>query len=1271
MIKRKGLVRFLLCSILFTVGILLTGGHTAKAADIPLPKEYFFVIDGVNRPTGTEYEMSSRELTISVSADGGWDQGTTVTWTNSNSNIVTLHNINPTTIQLRRVGPGYTTITALLQYGSLRYTLSCQILVNLSFDESAMNLIYATVTREKVLILSDDVPYKDIVLKYVDSTVIGGNEISQLVEFTSDNVGVAEVVNGRVHARGGGSTRITATTTTRSTKGTPKTDTIRVVVKPTFRLEYDSGSTHIVKDSTDTPATATPAINVPSSFVINSNAMVATNLVWRVKDVSTGKFLPNDSPKMEYSVSTLSGNVSFDRVKAGTYEIFAYSHNDYIGNSAVPYAYMKIVVPITLKDLALIMQVGDTYNIVENSNIPSAEMFSYSYVKNEDSLIARVDGKGVITALRKGHAQIRVRYLSAYDLYDDYIMDPDGGEVAEGKVPIEFIIDVDVIDGIALNMTSASLYTSGTLLLTALMTDPSAEITWTSSNPSIAKVENGLVTALKPGNTIITVSQKINGVIKTASCDIVVTQSVTSITIDPASVVLPIGHSRTLKANVLPKTLSGVTLTWKSSDPKVVSISDATPLTVTITGLTGGNAVVSAINQDNVVVGYCHVTVKQPVTSIVLSETNVVVDLSTKNMQLRASVYPENALNKEILWTSSDVSKARVDANGMVTFVKAGTVTIIATSADNPAVRALCNITIQIPVSSVALDEKVKTMYVGEVARLSYVVLPDTASTNAVTWTSSNTSIVSVDSSGKVTAKGAGTAVIILRSLDGGYTAYCTITVKKIATGVKLDVAKLDLKVGEYYYLNAELTPKDSTDTKLAWESSDIKVATVDANGKVIAKDSGQSIIMVRTEAGGVAYCKVTVTQPVKGLIMNFTEKTIYTDEVFKLKVSITPSTATESRVVWRSSNTDVATVTEDGEVKGIAGGTALITCTTVEGGYNATCVLTVLELVTTIKLNYEEYRLGVDKSVVLEAVVSNQTASNKKVTWKSSDPKIASVNSKGKVTGVSYGNAVITAIAQDGSEVEASCEIEVVRPVKRVSLDKSYLNVLVGETKELTATLEPKNASYGELIWTSSNDSIALVDDNGMVTAIAPGTVSITAQAQDDSGKKAICFVTVSNRVPTTSITLENRSLVMVAGEVKLVQYATNPVNSTDSLSWSTDNAAVATVDSKTGKITAKAVGTANITAMSDSGRTAIIEVKVIGLNVTKLELEQYSRYTLTVEGVTGRITWDVRNPDVAEVTNGRIVSKAVGSTVITAQVNGRILECQLTVVKIGSKKK
>lgn len=1264
MIKTKKLGYFLIFGLLLTVALLGAMRKTAYATEVVLPSDYYFVFNGQNQNAGSEYELKTPEALLSITADG-WSPSTSVTWVSSEPGVVQLKDTSygSNFQQLVRKGPGYSTITAVVTHGTNTYSISCLVKVDLAFDVQKTGLKLSTTTKERILVIDDIDDTKQIYLKYVDYTqgteTVTGSAISRnMVTWESSNEGVATVdENGLVTAVGGGSSTITVTTKTASAKSSLST-TLQVVVSPSYTLTYDAGSTHHVEHSTDNPDTAVPVLSVPSNFVLESNATIANNLKWEVYDCSTGKKLPASGPKLSYTISTLSGNVTFSSVKAGTYEIYAFANENYNKNTNAPFAYMKIVVPIDLNDVILNMQVGDSYSILDNSNIPNAGIFNYTYEVGSD-LIAEVDEDGVINARRKGFVRLHLHYQSENALYDDQLL-------TDGDVENDFYIDINVIDGIALSTTNASLYTGGTILLQALVTDPTLEITWSSSNPTIASVVDGKVTALKPGTTTITASQRINGVIKKATCKITVQQSVATIVIDPATVTIPIGTYRTLHATITPKGLTGVNLQWKSSNPNVVIVSEASALTATIQGIAGGNAVISAINQDNVVVGYCHVSVQQPVTSITLSETEVTVALNTKRLQLRATAYPENALNKEISWSTTDTTKARVDANGLVTLVKPGTVSIIATSVDNPSVRAICNITIQIPVVSIALDETEKTMYVGETARLSYVLLPTNSSTNSVTWTSTNNKVVTVDSTGKVTAKGVGTSVVILKTIDGGYSVYCTITVKKIATGVKLDVSKLDLKSGEIYYIKADLSPKDSTDTNLSWESSDTKVATVDANGKVVAKESGQAIIMARTEAGGVAYCKVTVTQPVEGLIINFSEKTIYVGDRFELKASVSPSEASQLDVIWKSSNPEVATVAEDGEVKGITGGTTLITCTTVEGKYTATCVVTVRELVTTIKLNYDSYKIGKDKTVILEATVSTQTSTNKKVTWKSSNTKVATVSNKGKVTGVAYGFATITAYALDGSEVEASCDIEVVKSVTRVSLDKAYLAMLVGEGVELKATLEPKSATYGKVSWTSSDDKVALVDEDGFVTAIAPGTATITAKSLDDSGKKAVCYVTVSNRVPATGVTLANKTLIMVPGEDKIVQAVMAPVNSTDSLKWSSDNVAVAKVDAKTGKITARSIGTANITVMTNSGKTAIIEITVIGLNVTKLELEQYTEYTLSVEGTTSRVIWDITNPQVAEVRNGVVSTRATGNAIITAQVNGRKLQCKLTVVKI-----
>jgi uncharacterized protein YjdB len=142
-----------------------------------------------------------------------------------------------------------------------------------------------------------------------------------------------------------------------------------------------------------------------------------------------------------------------------------------------------------------------------------------------------------------------------------------------------------------------------------------------------------------------------------------------------------------------------------------------------------------------------------------------------------------------------------------------------------------------------------------------------------------------------------------------------------------------------------------------------------------------------------------------------------------------------------------------------------------------------------------------------------------------------------------------------------------------------------------------------------------------------------------------------------------------MVAGEEKVVQLVLIPATSTDSYTWSTDNPAVASVDKKSGKIRAKATGTAYVTVMTDSGKTATVEVTVIGLNMTNLTLEQYTTYPypLEVEGATTTVKWSIDNPAIAVVTNGYVSSRAVGTATITAIVNGRKLTCKLKVVKIS----
>ena len=246
--------------------------------------------------------------------------------------------------------------------------------------------------------------------------------------------------------------------------------------------------------------------------------------------------------------------------------------------------------------------------------------------------------------------------------------------------------------------------------------------------------------------------------------------------------------------------------------------------------------------------------------------------------------------------------------------------------------------------------------------------------------------------------------------------------------------------------------------------------------------------------------------------------------------------------------------------------------------------------VVESIKLSTSSLELTVGDQKSLNATVSPSNATNKKITWASSRPNVASVTIDGIVEGISAGSAVITATSANG--IKANCDIvvkEKVTPVTSLTLDRTTLTMTEGDTQTLSATVKPDNATDKTVTWSSSNTAVATVD-GGKVTAVAPGTATITAKAGD---KTATCAVTVEKKVvPVTSVSLDRTTLTMTEGDTQTLTATVKPDNATDkTVTWSSSNTAVATVDG--GKVTAVAPGTATITAKAGD-KTATCAVTV-----------------------------------------------------------------------------
>ena len=424
------------------------------------------------------------------------------------------------------------------------------------------------------------------------------------------------------------------------------------------------------------------------------------------------------------------------------------------------------------------------------------------------------------------------------------------------------------------------------------------------------------------------------------------------------------------------------------------------------------------------------------------------------------------------------------------------------------------------------------------------------------------------------------------------------------AVSISLSQTTLELKPNEIVRLTAKVLP--SSASPVVWSSSNNRVATVE-NGFVTGIADGTATITAEV-ARAKATCTVKVVSkvPVTKITLSSTSLSLTVGGGNgNLAAVVSPSNATDKSLTWVSSQPSVATVSNDGIVTPVSGGTTTITAMANDGsGVKASCNVTVTEPVSSITLSSSTLSLFVGKATQLTATVSPSTATDKSLTWSTSNSSIATVSAEGVVKAVGEGKATITATAKDGSGIKASCTVTVTVPVSTISLSSNSLALFVGKSSQLTATVSPTTATNQSLTWSTSNTNIATVSADGIVKAVGEGKAIITATAKDGSGVKASCNVTVT--VPVSSITLSSNSLSLDVGKTSQLTATVSPSTATNkSITWSTSNSSVATV-STDGTVKAVADGTATIMAIANdgSGVKAICDVNVtvwvdLGLSV------------------------------------------------------------------------
>lgn len=399
-------------------------------------------------------------------------------------------------------------------------------------------------------------------------------------------------------------------------------------------------------------------------------------------------------------------------------------------------------------------------------------------------------------------------------------------------------------------------------------------------------------------------------------------------------------------------------------------------------------------------------------------------------------------------------------------------------------------------INGLQLNTTEATMIIGETLTLTATVDPEDADVT-VNWQSSNTSAATVDSNGTVTANALGTTVIT--ASVGSVKAECTVTVSDNSVKVEsvtLDKNNTGIIIGETVKLTATVSPDEATDKKVSWSSSNSKVASVSSDGTVTGVAEGTAQIYAKSSSNSACYdvCTVTVSKQkigVTGVEISgniFGEFEVNIGKTLSLSSVVKPDNATNKDVVWTSSDSKIASVA-GGKVTGVSEGSATITVTTADGGYTASTIVKVTKptvYVTGIALNVEQMVVKVKETKKLIATVTPTDATDKGLIFTSNNNAIASVSSDGTITGISAGTTLIQVTDSTGT-FRAFCTVTVPKPVVEVTsvkLDKSSLEIVEGKTVSLKTIIKPTNATYKTIAWSSSDESIVTVSQDGAVTA-------------------------------------------------------------------------------------------------------------------------------------------------------------------------------------------
>ena len=614
------------------------------------------------------------------------------------------------------------------------------------------------------------------------------------------------------------------------------------------------------------------------------------------------------------------------------------------------------------------------------------------------------------------------------------------------------------------------------------------------------------------------------------------------------------------------------------------------------------------------------------------------------------------------------------------------------------------------------IDNRKVVLFEGETFQLGLLRQGTAAEEGILTWSSSNMRIASVDSNGLVTAlsKGSATITATLKVGKRSFKSTASVTVKRPVTGITVkdsaltvleasdpqlqglmtldsDLPVLLLYAGTEARISASVIPKDASTTSVKITSADQKVLK-NNQGTLLPQAAGETILTVASASNPEIRKEyhVFVAQKATKVTVTAGKKSIAVGGQTQLTAEVAPASATWKDVTWSSQTPKIVTVDENGLVTGLAKGEGHLRATATDGSKRyGEIIVKVEQMPSSIALNESKLRVVSEldplvegllnealdlpvlvmyngQTVTVSATVAPENASNKKYTITSGNENVVKPVSgqQHELRAVAAGETTMTVACAADPDVAVQYHVFVAQRATKITASVDQKTIFVGGVTSATASVQPDNATWTDVTWSSQTPKIVSVNENGVVTGLAKGEGRLRATAKDGSGRYGDVVVTVAQQ--PTGITLKGNSKVVVGRSVNLTATVLPSNANNKKVTWTSSDSQIATVNAS-GRVTGVRAGACVITCTSQADgtvyatqpMTVVQLVEKIAFNVkqTQVNVPESTRVSWTVEpyDATDRsVTLSSNNSKIATVDqDGTIHAVKAGECTITAKAN------------------